>query len=734
MPRTVIIAACILFMLAPPVFSRPLVLGTSFTGTKLGAYLDYYVDQDGKSGISEIASPAFQDKFRPMPKEDYSFGYTKAAIWLRTVVVNTGARSHSWFLECEYPLLDSICFYSGPKDGVPAPTCTGDSTPFTTRPLPYRTFIFPVDSPPGESACYIRVASSGSLNISFTAWGRESLRENHERESIVIWIFYGIMISLFIYNLFIFLSVREMSHLYLSMFTITIALFSMCHNGLAFQYLWPAHPSWGNIAHPFFTASAAIFAILFTRDFLGTRTVSPWYDRLYQLFIGIEAALAAAVFFVRYSLATQFSTAMAALISIAVISNGTLLLFRGSRPARYYMTAWICFMIGVILIMLHSFGITHEGFLSNWGYQIGSSLVVILLSLGIADKINLMRAEKDQALDAIREGEEKYRALIETTGTGYVILDGQGRVIDANREYLRLTGHQSLDDIMQRSVTEWTSPADKEKNMRAVEMCMSNGYIRNLEIEYVHGNGEIMPVEINATVIEGKEGRRILSICRDFTYRRTVLNNLQASLREKEILLMEIHHRVKNNLQIISSLIDLQIGGMTDDGKAMLFEDLNNRIRAMSLIHERLYQSHDFARIDFAEYIRLITHDLQSTYRNSCGACSLEFDMEPIELDIVKAMPCGLMINEIVSNTFKYAFPPAYQGRGRIRISFRELEDGVIELNISDNGIGLPETIDPVKAETLGLSLVFLLAEQIDGRIHIDRHGGTTYTVLFNRT
>ncbi len=733
-PGFFLILVLICFCLISPthLFSRPLQVSNSLTKQKMGAFLDYFIDTAGKATIEELSSAVYKNRFRPLPKEDYSFGYSNAAIWLRVITINKTGRACTWTLECEYPLLDDICFYE-PQDTGYKSVCAGDRRPFNTRPENTRTFIFPVYSPPGESACYIRLASSGSLNISFTAWGRDTLREKNENESIVIWMFYGIMLSLFIYNLFIFISVREMSYLYLSLFTINVALFSMCHNGLAFQYLWPNHPSWGNIAHPFFTAIAAIFAIQFTRSFLGTRTATPRYDRLYLIFIIIEAMVLVSAFIVRYSLTTQLSTASAALISLVVISNVVYLLFKGSRQALFFMTAWICFMAGVIMIMLHSFGIIHEGFLSNWGYQIGSSLVVILLSLGIADKINVMRQERKEAIEATREAEDKYRALIETTNTGYVILDEQGRVLDANAEYVRLTGHLTLDDIIHHCVVEWTSPADSEKNVRAVESCLRQGFIRDLEIGYIQPDGTVVPVEVNATVIDSKEGSRVLSICRDITSRKAVFDNLQLSLREKEILLMEIHHRVKNNLQIISSLIELQADNIADSVMKMLNEDLNTRIRAMSLIHERLYQTGDFAHIDFAEYIMLITSDLQNTYQLYSSNCTVEYDTDHIELDIVTAIPCGLMLNEMLSNSFKYAFPHSFNGQKTINITFHERDSKVIELIVSDNGIGLPEDVDPTDKKTLGLSLIYLLADQIQGTISIDREGGTKYSILFSK-
>jgi PAS domain S-box-containing protein len=727
--------SAVLFVLSliSPLYPIPLAVDENLTSEKMGPHIDYFIDPGGKRTVSEISSNEIQGKFQPLPKEDYGFGFTRDAVWLRLKVINPTDHDASWFLECSYPLIDDICVYV-PKGNELSATCTGDRKPLNSRPLKYRTFVFPVSSPPGGSTCFARLATGGAMNISFTAWSHGAFQEKRINESIFLWMFYGIMIALAIYNLFIFISTRDLTYLFISLFTISMTLHSMSFNGLGFLYLWPFFPEWGNMANLVFNNFNVITAILFSRKFLDTRIKTPRYDRLLLACIVFVTATFIVIPFHDYYNPFPVITLTAGVIAVILVGYGMYQLARGSRPAKFYMVAWLCILLGIIQLVLHSFGLVHEGFLSTWGVQIGLSLLVILLSLGVVDKINTLRREREQALEDTREAEEKYRALIETTDTGYVIIDDRGKVLDANTEYVRLTGHLTLDDIINRSVTEWTSPADRERNAAAVESCMRQGFIRDLEIGYIQPDGKTVPIEINATVIESNEGSRILTLCRDITYRKTVFDNLQASLREKEVLLMEIHHRVKNNLQIISSLIALQAGKITDKEVLMLYEDLNSRIKAMSLIHERLYQSGDFARIDFAEYITIITSDLQSTYRLFCGNCSVEYDTDHIELDIVKAIPCGLMLNEIISNSFKYAFPATFAGHGTILISFHERDSETIELMVSDNGVGLPPSIDPEKKKTLGLSLIYLLAEQIQGTIRIDRAGGTTYTIIFRKT
>ncbi|MBN1496902.1 MAG: PAS domain S-box protein [Spirochaetes bacterium] len=697
---------------------------------KLGTYLDYYVDRDGTTGIDEVSSRAWQKKFRPLQQEDFSFGFTDAAIWLRAAVVNRTGRDFDWILECEYPLIDDICFFA-PEAGSHTSVCTGDLKPFSMRPVKSRTFEFPVTSPPDESAYYIRMSSGGAMNISFTAWTREELRDKNTHESVLLWIHYGIMIAFIIYNLFIFLSVRDLSYLYLSLFTLSISFGTMSLNGLAFQYLWPEVPAWGNIANLVFTGFNGIFAILFTRTFLETRARMPRYDR-FLLAAGVYIIGCFLLFFFKYEYAVRIMSFNIGIILLVLISCGLYLMLKGSRQARFFMLGWLGLLLGAMLMVLHSFGVIHEAFFSVWGVQIGTTILVILLSLGIADKINIMSREREQALEASRDAEEKYQALIETTDTGYAIFDEPGRVIDANMEFVRLTGHLTIDDIIGKTSERWFQQPEKIELFGA--MLEKQGFIRDFEIDFVHQNGTTVPVEFNATAIETTEGKRILAICRDITNRRAIFENLMSSLHQKEVLLKEVHHRVKNNLQIISSLLNLQANKITDAGTLRLYDDMNNRIRAMSIIHERMYQSSDFARVDLADYIRTIADDLRATYATNCPRCEMIFDTTPIFMELTHAIPCGLMINEILTNTFKYAFTPDFTGSPAIVIALHETDDDGVELIIGDNGVGLPDGIDPEKVESLGLNLIHLLAQQLRGTLAIDRTDGTRYSLRFTLT
>jgi len=204
---------------------------------------------------------------------------------------------------------------------------------------------------------------------------------------------------------------------------------------------------------------------------------------------------------------------------------------------------------------------------------------------------------------------------------------------------------------------------------------------------------------------------------------------LAASLREKELMLQEIHHRVKNNLQIISSLLDMQATGIQDPIVVQALQDSRNRVKTMALIHERLYQSSDVGNVGAPGYVRSITSYLFGVHRANSGPIDLEFKVEDVFLDINTAIPLGLILNELVSNALKYAFA-SNSKRGLLRVVLSQ-QDSQLVLEVSDNGAGLPDEVSWQMPRTLGLRLVKVLTEQLRGRLELDRQDSTTFRIIF---
>lgn len=215
----------------------------------------------------------------------------------------------------------------------------------------------------------------------------------------------------------------------------------------------------------------------------------------------------------------------------------------------------------------------------------------------------------------------------------------------------------------------------------------------------------------------------------DAVERERVEQQLNASLRKKVMLLQEIHHRVKNNLQIMSSLLYLQSTRVEDEGTRRMLKESESRIRSMALVHEQLYQSADLSAVDFAQYIRTLAAHLFRSYAVDSNVVSLEIGTDPVPLSIESAMPVGLIVHELLTNSLKYAFPNGR--RGSVRIELKKTDDGEIHLAIGDNGVGFSSGSGPGNAESLGLNLVRTLIEQLEGTLELDRSSGTNYQIAF---
>ena len=259
----------------------------------------------------------------------------------------------------------------------------------------------------------------------------------------------------------------------------------------------------------------------------------------------------------------------------------------------------------------------------------------------------------------------------------------------------------------------------------------AKGQPQQFEVEVVGHSGRHIWVEtfLNPIEMDGSVNE-ISCMAYGITDRKESELRMRQSLSEKEVLLKEVHHRVKNNLQIISSIMNLQTAHVDGDERILeLLQVSRDRIRSMSFIHESLYRNKDFSSIDMADYIDSLTRNLIMSYSLN-GRVKLENELERVELDLDRAIPCGLILNELISNAIKHAFPEGKEGV--IRVAMEQTEDQV-RISVSDNGIGLPEGFNTKHDGNLGLELVRTLIEQVDGQLKVSNAPGVAYLLTFGR-
>ncbi|MEA3420394.1 MAG: PAS domain S-box protein [Acidobacteriota bacterium] len=341
-----------------------------------------------------------------------------------------------------------------------------------------------------------------------------------------------------------------------------------------------------------------------------------------------------------------------------------------------------------------------------------------------------MAIYRKQAEDALQESEELYRSVVENSQNGIFIVDDRYRLIYANEEMAKISKYTRKEIIG----SDFKDFLDEESTR-----LVTDRYIRRqrgekvpprYEFNIIRKDGEKRRVEISSTVIKNSAGRiQTVAQILDITERKKMEDNIRSSLKEKEVLLQEIHHRVKNNLQIISSLLNLQSRHVRDKEDLEMFQESRARVRSMALVHEKLYRSKNFADVDFKEYIRSLSRLLFQIYGTDPNAVKLEIDIGDVLLDINTAIPCGLLVNELISNSLKHSFPDGR--KGNIHILLHPEKNHKFKLVVSDDGVGLPEDFDINKTESLGLQLVSMLTDQLHGSIKIDRNNGTAFEITF---
>jgi len=320
-------------------------------------------------------------------------------------------------------------------------------------------------------------------------------------------------------------------------------------------------------------------------------------------------------------------------------------------------------------------------------------------------------------------------------GDSLVILDLDGFIRQVNRVTCSRLGYNE-QELIGRPMSVLTGETEALFTADGLGNLVRSGSVSNYELTYKTRTGALVPMLFSGSVMAGEEGktREIVGIARDITER------IKAEEMAKNLLLIkEIHHRIKNNLQVISSLLYLQAGYVQDEKTREMFKESQNRVRSMALLHEKLYQSEGSAGIDFSGYVHDLTRTLFSSYGVNAGAINLVIDIPGVTLGMDTAVPCGLIINELISNALKHAFPEAAWGEVRVEMQRARPPAGKkaeppgtwYTLSVRDTGRGLPEGLDFRNTESLGLRLVCTLTDQLGGSIDMTRNGGTRFTILF---
>jgi PAS domain S-box-containing protein len=352
---------------------------------------------------------------------------------------------------------------------------------------------------------------------------------------------------------------------------------------------------------------------------------------------------------------------------------------------------------------------------------------VLLLLLVAGGGVGIARKRRyDRAL---RETARRIAAVLEAVEEGITLSDASGHFELFNSKFQKLTGYSVDEANADRDFLERLYPerSDLHRVLDAFHTLLTTRLPQEVEAQILRKDGVRRTLLVNMNLFEHNARGQFLSSYRDITERKQVEERLRVSLAEKEVLLKEIHHRVKNNMQVISSLLNLQLNLLDDEEMREILRESQNRIKSMALIHEGLYRSENLAGVDFATYVSQLARSVVRSY--TTAPVELLLDVGNVQLSIDMAIPCGLILNELISNAMKYAFPGGRAGTVSVKVC--RTDEGMVKLEVADNGVGLPPTLDIRESKSMGLQLVTTLVNQLGGTLDAVRGTGARFVISF---
>jgi Signal transduction histidine kinase len=393
----------ILLLCGLPMLASAIEFNQDTRSLPLGRAMQVLEDPTDALTIAEVSSPAYAAQFKHHDKATLNAGYSRSVFWLKVdlhYVARDPRAPRTWFLELAYPPLNHLDLYQNDGTGnYRLASRTGSALPFSSREVSQSNYLFKLNFVPDQQqTLYLRLQSEGSIQAPLTLWAGTAYLEQQPLRLSVLGVIYGVLLGMLVYNLFIYLSVRDTSYLYYILYIASFGLYQLSVNGVAVQYFWPNSPWWANAAVPLLIGSAALFGSLFARSFLHTAQHSRWLNRLLLALAVCGGVVMALALLTSYALALRLATGLALVFTVTIFVAAIKAWYCGQRVARYFIIAWSAFLLGGVVNTLMVLGYLPNVFLTMYASQIGSAIEVALLSLALADRINAMREQQAQIL------------------------------------------------------------------------------------------------------------------------------------------------------------------------------------------------------------------------------------------------------------------------------------------------------------------------------------------------
>ncbi|MBN2158129.1 MAG: hypothetical protein JW807_01945 [Spirochaetes bacterium] len=557
--KKIVLISIFLLLLSNTVMAEPIVIDDKLGKRIITPEVEYLVDEKGTMAIHEITEPGL--KWGRTTEEAFNFGFTTLVHWFKIDVINDAEKDVSWFLEIDYPMLDFVKLFVPNEEGGFSTKETGDHHPFKDRDIKDRTFIFSLSAMPGSSTYYIRIQTTSSVNFKVIAWEPNVYFNNVFNDLPVFWIYYGLMMVMVIYNLLLFITTREISYLLYSSFIGAYVVFQLTLNGFAFQYLWPNQIWWANSCLPFFMSLIAFFAALFFREYMQTAAHYPKINKFlwFGLFLP-SAVMLVLTLAVPYKIAIKLATVNSMLFAFILIPLSTYLSIRGDRAAKFFLGGWGWLLIGIAAYTMKTFGIISVNFFTNWSIQIGSSMMVVLVSLGLGDKINSMKKDLQRLnVDyekSEREARERARYLEGIVST----------VKSMSKDLLAISAE--LSNIGEKFSEMSTEQASTSEEMSATFE------------ELVVTNESIYQRTVNQKD-QGKKTRELTMLSGDT--QNKIGDSSQQVVKNMQVISDSTNVTEFTMRNLISKMNIIMEGGKSIDQFMVMIDDITDRINLLSL-------------------------------------------------------------------------------------------------------------------------------------------------------
>ena len=601
---------------------------------RAGKYLSILED---KTNLLEIQDVISLNTFTPSNQEIPSFGISESTFWAKLTINNNTDIEH-FILEFEKITAQTLTLYY--KENINNNKFTSQNISKGSKKYAGRLFILDFNIPKDkQSTIYLKFKTSWSSNFPIKIGTRDKILHRLFNEELIGGIYIGILFIMVFYNMFIYFSIKDKSYIYYVIYIFSFLLFQFNEMGYAYKYLWYLHPEQYSIAAKVLPTITTITAIIFVRDFLKTKTYSPKLDKIFNLFLIALTSMFFLVFNEAYnSIYFSVINILTLVISLYTLAVAIYIVWIGFTPAKFFLIAWSVLLLSIIQFNLSNLGFIPYYTITDHSLEIGSTIEIVLLSLGLAYRINVLKREK------------------ESSQAEALILVKEKKNIIENQNY-----------VLENLVSERTKK-----------------------------------LELRNEIITKKN-------------------------EEKSIMMREIHHRVKNNLQMINSMVRLQSRSLDKENAKDSLKEVERRIQTMALLHEKMYQSENLASINIKDYIVDVLNDLLMIYKGDKNI-TYKLDITKVNFNTETMLFIGLLINELITNALKHAFKA--EENGHISICLLPIENNMHQLIIKNNGAKI--NIEAFNnSKSLGQRLIKNFVKQLNGSLTINNTPNTCFTILF---